>query len=60
MFVGRVVFTVVSYLLIVRLQRSDAVREALCDGCGARWTVGAGAGASPGTIGHERQQATPA
>ena len=28
MFVGRVVFTVVSYLLIVRLQRSDTVREA--------------------------------
>ena len=28
MFVGRMVFMVVSYLLIVRLQRSDAVREA--------------------------------
>jgi FtsH-binding integral membrane protein len=29
MLVGRVVFLIASYLLIVRLQRSDAVREAL-------------------------------
>ena len=29
MLVGRTVFLIVSYLLVVRLQRSDAVREAL-------------------------------